>query len=85
MAKLWKGHGTYVKVAPPVHIVKLILLFYFFAIMQHPTTQKISCHPEGDFRGPTYPNIPFVLMGVAIFNFFVEYVSLRACMLSNEK
>ncbi len=69
LAKLWKGHNTFVKVAPPVHMVKLILLFSFIVIMQHPYAQKISCHPEGDLRGPTYPKISFVHVVVAIFKF----------------
>ena len=80
---MWKRHYTFKKVVPPVHIVKLMLIFYFIVIMQHPTTQKISSHPEGDLWGTTYPKISFALMGVAIFSFFIEYV--RACMLSNEK
>ncbi len=74
-----------VKVAPLVHIVKLLLLFSFIAIRQHSTTRKNSCQPEGDLPGPTYPKISFVFVGVAIFNFLMEYVSGRTCMLSNEK
>ncbi len=80
-----EGTLYFVKVAPPVHIVKLILLFSFIVIMQHPYAQKISCHPEGDLWGPTYPKISFVHMRVAIFNFLIECLSGTACMLSNEK
>ncbi len=41
-----KGHYTFLKVAPHVHIVKLMLLFSLIVIMQDPTTQDNSCQPE---------------------------------------